>query len=144
MRSFPWQCDLPEGSRQGGSGNRLCHYAEEFQRIQEALFSQITASTSPQQFEQAQESLLLLKQELIQRMETFHFPYPSGGHLCVEDCYIEAAFRLKNLALLAPEPAPKQRTLSADEVVNNLEQMLSPLPQESLTFPKDTFLGQER
>jgi hypothetical protein len=129
----------------------LCGFALAFEAIaKETIFSELSQSTTKKQYQQAQECLLSLRNELQRRISPFHFPSPTGFHICIGDCYVECMFRLKNLSILAPLPpkalvdAPKPRELSAEEVVNNLEGLLSQLPPEGLRLGKDTFLGERR
>lgn len=119
-----------------------CAYAEAFEAIaKETIFEKLSPHTTTDQYEEAQKSLLLLRRELEQRMSPFHFPSPTGFHRCIADCYLEAVFRLKHLALLRVipaliPPAPQQQGIKAEAVVANLEAILTKLPQE-------TFLGHD-
>jgi hypothetical protein len=119
----------------------LCVFSNLFYRTaQDSIFSQLTDDTTPAQFEQAQTFLLLMKEELEMDMPRMHYVSHIGTHLCVEVLYKEAVLRLKNLALLKPEPLPPetgQQPLSPEDIVNNLE---NDLP----TDPQDTFLGDEK
>jgi len=135
----------------GNSQLPLCGYAQLFESIaRETIFPELSPSTTKEQYQQAQECLLSLRNELQRRMGPFHYPSPSGSHRCIGDCYVEFRSRLKILSILAPllpkalVDAPKPRELSAEEVMNNLEGLLSQLPQEGLRLPKDTFLGERR
>lgn len=124
-----------------------CGYAEVFEDIAKEIFVMLTPHTTKEQYQEAEECLLSLRNDLQRRMSRFHFPSPTGFHWCVADCYLESVFRLKIRALLAPKApidAPKPRLLSPEEVVNNLGEVLSLLPEQGLTLPKDTFLGEER
>ena len=118
-----------------------CLYSDVFYRSAQAtIFSQLTDDTTPQQFEAAQANLLLMKEELEKDMPAMHYASQLGTHLCVGVLYKEAALRLKNLALLHPEPpAPVTgpQPLSPEDIVNNLENELPPEPDE-------TFLGEEK
>jgi hypothetical protein len=118
----------------------LCVYSDVFYRsAQDSIFSQLTDDTTPAQYEQAQANLLLMKEELEKDMPVMHYASQIGTHLCVGVLYKEAALRLRNLALLQPEPlAPVigPLPLSPEDIVNNLENDLPPDPDE-------TYLGEE-
>jgi hypothetical protein len=119
----------------------LCLYSNMFYRTaQDSIFSQLTEDTTPAQFEQAQTFLLLMKEELEMDMPRMHYASHIGTHVCVGMLYKEASLRLKNLAVLQPEPLPLEtgpQPLSPEDIVNNLE---NDLP----TDPQDTFLGDEK
>jgi hypothetical protein len=132
MASRDWKlpADLP-----------LCLYSNMFYRTaQDSIFSQLTDDTTPAQFEQAQTFLLLMKEELEMDMPRLHYAAQTGTHVCVGMLYKEAVLRLKNLAVLQPEPIPLEtgpQPLSPEDIVNNLE---NDLP----TNPQDTLLGDEK
>jgi hypothetical protein len=119
----------------------LCIFSDVFYRsAQDSIFSQLTDETTPAQFEAAQANLLLMKEELEKDMPAMHYASQFGTHLCVGVLFKEASLRLKNLALLQPEPLPPEigpKPLSPEDIVNNLE---NDLP----TDPQDTFLGDEK
>jgi hypothetical protein len=119
----------------------LCLYSNMFYRTaQDSIFSQLTDDTTPAQFEQAQAYLLQMKEELEKDMPHMHYASHLGTHVCVGMLYKEAVLRLKNLAVLHPEPLPLEagpQPLSPEDIVNNLE---NDLP----TNPQDTLLGDER
>jgi hypothetical protein len=118
----------------------LCVFSDVFHRTaQDTIFSQLTDDTTPEQFEAAQANLLQMKQELEQDMPPMHYAAQFGSHLCVAVLYKEAALRLRNLALLHPEPLPpvtSPQPLTPEDIVNNLENDLPPDPDE-------TYLGEE-
>jgi hypothetical protein len=61
------------------------------------------------------------------------------AHICVGVLYKEASLRLKNLAVLQPEPLPPvigPQPLTPEDIVDNLENDLPPDPDE-------TYLGEE-
>jgi hypothetical protein len=115
----------------------LCFYADLYHRtVTDSIFRQLTDATSPEQFEQALSNLLLMKQELAKDMPAIHYAAQFGTHICVEDLYLEAAMRLKNLQLLHPEQfsIPEPEPLDPEEVFNNLESDAQP-------GMDDTYLG---
>src|ERR671914_836857 len=118
-----------------------CLFSDVFHRTSEdTIFSQITDDTTPAQFEQAQAYLLQMKEELEKDMPRMHYAAHIGTHICVGVLYKEALLRLKNLAVLQPEPLPLEtgpQPLSPEDIVNNLE---NDLP----VAPDDTYLGEEK
>jgi hypothetical protein len=119
----------------------LCLFSNVFHRTaQDSIFSQLTDDTTPQQYAAAQANLLLMKEELEKDMPPMHYASHIGTHICLEVLYKEGSLRLKNLAVLQPEPLPLEtgpQPLSPEDIVNNLE---NDLP----TDPQDTFLGDEK
>jgi hypothetical protein len=119
-----------------------CVYADTFYRTaKDAVFAKLTEATTANQFQAAQESLLLLRQELETDMPPMHFASLIGRHLCVKDVYREAIARLRSLALLQPEPAPPPPEEKEDPQ--------PPLTHEDVerqfqSLPPDTFFGQEQ
>jgi hypothetical protein len=118
----------------------LCLFANVFHRTaQDSIFSQLTDETTPGQYEQAQANLLLMKQELEKDMPPLHYVSHIGTHVCVGVLYKEASLRLRNLAVLRPEPLSpvlSPQPLSPEDIVNNLE---NDLPVD----PEETYLGEE-
>jgi hypothetical protein len=119
---------------------RLCVPARTLAEVINQIFSQITESTSQTQFQQIQQSLLICYQELASQTSMFHHAGGSGPpHTCLRDIYTEAAFRLKNWAILQPppptppEPADTQPPLTHKDVENLFRKL-----------PPETFFGQER
>jgi hypothetical protein len=124
----------------------LCPDAKQFHMIiQETIFAKISEMTTPEQFSAAQQSLLVLYQELSQQLGTYHFATANtGSHRCLKAVYLDAAMRLKNLAIMheqpQPPPPPRRRPpRSADEVVNDVSSLA-----DQVKRPGDTFLGEER
>jgi hypothetical protein len=119
----------------------LCVFSNVFYRsAQDTIFSQLTDDTTVQQYEQALANLLLMKEELEKDMPVMHYASHIGTHLCVGVLYKEAVLRLKNLAILRPEPLPLEtgpKPLSPEDIVNNLE---NELPVD----PDETYLGEEK
>jgi hypothetical protein len=109
MTTADWQ--LPAGAPR-------CVYADELYRTaKDAIFSKLTKDSTPKQFDQALESLQLLRQELEQDMPAMHYAALVGTHRCVKDLYREAEARLRSLAIMHPapesqpaQPAPKPRS----------------------------------
>jgi hypothetical protein len=133
MRSLNWR---------GWSPDTPCTEYTKLQRVADELLASLNGAASPEQFAEAQKSLLFLWQELQARMDPLHPRFP-GGHRCLENCYLEYAMRIRNKALLLqpepvqpPPPAPQQQPITADEVVNNLRTLANELKR-----PRDTFLG---
>jgi hypothetical protein len=118
----------------------LCFYADQFYRTtKDSLFSQLSDTTTPEQFEEAQATLLTLRQEVEQDMPRMHYASQFGTHVCVGALYKEASLRLRNFALLKPEqqpePAPpRQAPLTYEDILTLLEKLI----------PPDTFFGEER
>jgi hypothetical protein len=110
------------------------------QRVAEELLANIDETTSPAQFEQAQQSLLFLFQELNQRKDPLHPRFP-GGHRCLEHCYLEYAMRIRNRAILQkplpPPPAQKPQPVTLEALLANVERIIA----ES---SKETPFGQEQ
>jgi hypothetical protein len=124
----------------GGAPDRLCKYAKDLQTHEQEILARINDSTSPEQFAQLQQSLLLLREDLITqaKQDPFHFPNPTGGHRCIAAYYEQVVARLRHRYILRmpPPPIPEQRDqrIPAADVVNNLADVLPLMPQE-------TFLG---
>jgi hypothetical protein len=102
----------------------LCLYSDRFFRTaRDCSFRRLSDATSPEQFEQAQANLLQMKQDLEKDMPPVHYAAQFGTHICVQELYLEAAMRLKNLSLLHPDqpttPEPPE-PLDPEEVFNNL------------------------
>jgi hypothetical protein len=120
----------------------LCFYADQFYRTaKDSLFSQLSDATTPEQFEEAQATLLKLRQDVEQDMPPIHYAAQFGTHICVDTLYKEASLRLLNFALLQPAqqpepapPAPRQAPLTYEDILNMLEKLI----------PPDTFFGEER
>jgi hypothetical protein len=111
------------------------------QRVAEELLANIDETTSPEQFDQAQKSLLFLWQELKERIDPLHFRVP-GGHRCLEQCYLEYALRLRNRAILqkplpASPPAQQPQPVTLEALLANVERVIA----ES---SKETPFGEER
>jgi hypothetical protein len=100
----------------------------------------INATTSPEQFAEAQKSLLFLWQELKVRMDPWHFRIP-GGHPYLDNCYLEYAMRLRNRAILQKPlespPAQKPQPVTLETFLANVERVIA----ESA---KETPFGEER
>jgi hypothetical protein len=125
-----------------------CCYAKQFQAVsQETIFARVRATTTKEDFAQAQQSLLSLYQTHLQQMQKdpFHFPSAqTGRHWCLPKAYEQAKHRLQNICLLPerlPPPAPTrgQPPRSADNVVNDIASLA-----DAVKRPGDTFLGEER
>jgi hypothetical protein len=134
MRSLNWR---------GWSPDTPCTEYAKLQRVAEELLTSLSGATSPEQFAEAQKSLLFLWQELQARMDPLHFRTP-GGHRCLEHCYLEYAMRIRNRALLLqPEPpqplaapAPSPQPLSDEDLMANLADYVAQSARETF-FGKD-------
>jgi hypothetical protein len=114
-----------------------CFFADLLYRTaQDTIFSQLTAATTPVQYEQAQSSLLHLKQELEEIMPALHYAAQFGTHICFPDLFLGATIRLKNLQLLHPQQPtiPEPEPLDPEEIFNNLG-------SDEQTSMDDTYLG---
>jgi hypothetical protein len=135
MQSLNWR---------GWSPNTTCPEYTKLQGVADELLATLNGATSPEQYAEAQKSLLFLFQELSQLKDPWHPRFP-GGHRCLEHCYLEYATRIRNKALLLrPEPpqppaapAPSPQPLSDEELMERLKEYV----KEST---KDTFFGQEQ
>lgn len=126
-------------NRRGWSPDNTCPEYETLKLVAEALLAQVGDTTSPEQFEQAQKSLLFLFEELKQRTDPLHFRVP-GGHRCLEHCYLEYATRLRNRAILQKPllpPAQNPQPVPLETLLANVERVIA----ESA---KETPFGHER
>jgi hypothetical protein len=69
MRSLNWR---------GGSPDTPCKEYEKLQLVAEELLTSLAGATSPEQFTEAQKSLLFLFQELQKLMDPLHFRAPAA------------------------------------------------------------------
>jgi hypothetical protein len=133
MRSLNWRGWSPEST---------CPEYEKLKLVAEELFQSLSGAASPDQFSEAQKSLLFLFQELSQRKDPWHPRFP-GGHRCLENCYLEYAMRIRNKSLLfqpappQPPPAPSPQSLSDEELLERLKNYVTERTNE-------TFFGQEQ
>jgi hypothetical protein len=104
------------------------------QIVEQSILSRITATTTAEQFEALQQSLILLCMELEQQADWRHYAAASNlRHCCVRDIYTQAAFILKNLSLTQPpppappQPPPPRETLA--DVARDLKETLQPNPE---------------
>jgi hypothetical protein len=116
----------------------LCFYADQFHRTaQDAIFSQLTDTTTPEQFAEAHATLCQLREEVEQDMPPIHYASQFGTHICVGVLYKEATLRLWGFSQLqqaSQPPAPTQPPLTREEVLDIFEKNL----------PAETFFGEER
>jgi hypothetical protein len=128
----------------GGSPNKPCAEYEKLQRVAEDILANVSDSTSPEQFEQAQKGLLFYWEELKKHLDPLHPRFP-GGHPCLDEAYLHYAMVLRNRAVLQkplPPPAPparRQPPRSPDDVVNDISSLADEVKRLG-----DTFLGEER
>jgi hypothetical protein len=89
------------------AGAPLCVFSDSFYRtIRDTIFRQLTKDTTAEQFQAAQESILRLRQELVQDMPAMHYGTLVGTHRCVKDLFKEARARLRSLEIMQPVPEP--------------------------------------
>ena len=137
----------------GDYGSRpRCQFANTFQRIAEqTIFAKITDRTTPDMYQAAQQSLVELSQQLEKQSQAdmFHFSTLGGIHCCVNDAYTEAAFRLKNLAIMhqqalpAQAPVPKRQLISREGIVRDVEDKI-PASTEDTELGKNARLPEIR
>jgi hypothetical protein len=128
----------------GWSPDTTCNEYAKLQRVADELLATLNGATSPEQYAEAQKSLLFLWQELQALMDPLHPRFP-GGHRCLKHCYLEFAIRIRNKALLLqPEPpqtpaapAPSPQPLSDEELMERLKEY-------GKERTKETFFGQEQ
>jgi hypothetical protein len=134
---------MPSGSWRGGAPDRLCKYAKDLQTLEQEILACLSDSASPEQFQQLQQSLLLLREDLITRAKNdpFHFPNPTAGHRCIAAYYEEVVARLRHRYILRMPPPvpppPPPRPLSDEEMMTALDDMIA-------QRAKETPLGEER
>jgi hypothetical protein len=118
----------------------LCVYSDRLHRtVAETMFAHISEETTPAAFAQLQANLLRLREQLEKDMPAIHFAAQYGTHICVDDIFEEAKFRLQNLALLYQEVQPRPpepEPLDPEEVFNNLGNDIEPEID-------DTYLGMD-
>jgi hypothetical protein len=126
------------------AGAPLCVFSDSFYRtVRDTIFRQLTKDTTPEQFAQAQKSLLLLRQELEQDMPAMHYGALVGTHRCVNHLYREARAMLRGLAIVQPVPqppapqAPRPQPFSDEELMANLKDYVAERTKES-------FFGQDQ
>lgn len=119
---------------------RLCIPARTFAEIGNELLGRVSESTTPEQFKELQQSLVLLYQELEKQAGPLHFAATVGPpHTCVKDIYLHAAALLRQRAILQQPQAPPEEQ----------EDTKPPLTHEDVerhfqSLPPDTFFGQEQ
>jgi hypothetical protein len=119
-----------------------CHLAATLaQIVEQSMLSRITETTTAEQFQLMQQSLILLCVELEQQADWRH--YQAAGtlrHCCVRDIYTQAAFILKNLSLTQPAPPapppPQQQLTTREGIIIDVEESVS-------TSSVETELGAE-
>jgi hypothetical protein len=127
MSAYDWQLS---------AGAPLCVFSDSFYRtVREAIFQQLTKTAPPEQFQAAQESLLRLRDELVQDMPAMHYGSLVGTHRCVNHLFKEARARLRGLEIMQlpppPPPAPKQQLITREGVVIALEEKLQTSSEET-------------
>ena len=118
----------------------LCVYSDRLHRtVAESVFAQISEETTPSVFAQLKENLLQLHQQLKRDMPAIHYAAQFGTHICIDDIFEEAKFRLQNLALFYQEEQPtppEPEPLDPEEVFKNLG-------NDSDPEIDDTYLGMD-
>jgi hypothetical protein len=113
----------------------LCVFADSFYRTaQDTIFRQLGDTTTPEQFQAAQECLKRLRETLEKDMPPMHYGAQIGTHRCVRDLCKEASARLRNLALLQPTPqppAPAQQLITREGIVIDLEERIQTSIEET-------------
>jgi len=133
MRLLNWRGWSPEST---------CPEYEKLKLVAEELFQSLSGAASPDQFAEAQKSLLFLFQELSQLKDPWHPRFP-GGHRCLEQCYLQYAMRIRNKALLfqpapsEPPAAPSPQPLSDEELMERLKTYVA-------ERTKETFFGHDQ
>jgi hypothetical protein len=112
-----------------------CHLATTLaQIVEQSMLSRITETTTLEQFQTLQQSLMLLCLELEQQADWRHYAsIDTVRHCCVRDIYTQAAFMLKNLSLTqppppAPPPTPPKPPETLKDVVEGLKETFQPNP----------------
>jgi hypothetical protein len=115
---------------------QLCSPAFTFAQIAEqTIFAQLTDTTTQEQYQLAQESLRQLCSELAASVDWDHYPSSFGPiHSCVQDVYIDAAARLRNLAIMQPAPPPPlppPQRISREGIVSDREEKIQTSTEET-------------
>jgi hypothetical protein len=112
-----------------------CHLATTFAQVfEQSMLSRVTATTTAEEFQALQQSLILLCMELEQQADWRHYQAAGNlSHCCVRDSYTQAAFILKNCSLTQPAPpaspppepppAPEPKPRSPTDVVKDFKAM---------------------
>jgi hypothetical protein len=113
-----------------------CSYARTFADIvDKTIFSQVSALTTPAQFDLALQNLRALAKRLEAGIDLFHYPQAYGSpHSCVRDLLNDSEFRLMNLAVMHQKvqpPAPKHQLITTDGAVIDLEEKIETNRQET-------------
>jgi hypothetical protein len=112
-----------------------CSLALDFEIIvEESIFKRLNADTTPQQYQQAIESLLPLFERLEAEANNNPFHHPAIAtttrHRCVRDSFEAAVFYLKSCAVLAPVPKPAPAPPPPRPKRRSLADMLKPFAAE--------------
>jgi hypothetical protein len=124
---------------------QLCSAAFTFAQIAEqTIFAQLTDTTTQQQYKLAQERLRQLCSELAASVDWDHYPSSFGTiHSCVQDVYTDAISRLRNLAIMQPEPPqpPPPQLISREGIVIDREEKIQTNRAETHLGTDDTQPG---
>jgi hypothetical protein len=128
------------------SGAPLCELSDSFYRaVRDTIFLQLTTETTSEQFQAAQEHLLMLRDELKQAIRPMHYGSLVGRHRCIDQLFTEARARLRSLEIMQPIPftlSPPPRRETPADVVRDLADPLQPNP-EATTLGTDEPTGEE-
>jgi hypothetical protein len=138
---------VPEIPQHLAASRPRCHLSTTFAQVfEQSILSRVTATTTTEQFQALQQSLILLCMELEQQADWRH--YAAAGnlrHCCVRDIYTQAAFLLKNLTLTQPAPpAPQPPEPPPEPKEHSLEDIVENIASAADTFLGDTAEGEKK
>jgi hypothetical protein len=121
--------------------DRECRYVRQFRQIAtDSILAHLTEAATPEQYQLALDALLALKDELSGRSDAFHRSVLYGRHRCIEDAYLSLRLKLQGAMVLksvpqpAPEPppAPREPLTTPAQVVEDLQETITPRPDETV------------
>jgi hypothetical protein len=125
-----------------------CNYVREFrhQATEDILAHLTETTTTPEQYQMALDALLALKDELTGRIDAFHRSPLYGRHRCLDQEYSALRLKIQNTSLLkpapqlAPEPppAPREPLTTPAQVVEDLQETITPRPDETVIGADET------
>ena len=125
------------------SNHRLCSYSRLCaQIIEQTILSQITERTTPAQLATAKFSIRALSERLAAeaKLDWSHYPAEQGSHNCVRAVFTDAMFRLENIILMQPEPAPEQPP-TAPQPQMTLEDVVKAFGEPVQPYDDASYLG---